>query len=211
MLFSMNPAGRIRTAIEKRNRELAFEAAIEAALGVVFSLIVFGGVFGIAWLSWVYFFSGFEFARATQVALGVTALFAVVATVSAWRRVDPMSNLEPLSDFEESLMLMGPALPYGIGMQPRHAVAGFASLLIGGPANLFDAWVTWRHRLPSDAVVFEKAAGVLQQAEEEMEMARIEDHRATLVLYRLGLVKQIGGREKRLALTEKGRDMLRSA
>lgn len=197
----------IQQAVAARNRELAIEAVIEAALGVLFCALVFGGVYVIAWFALMFMIS-FDASRASQYALGLTAIYATVATFSAWRRVDPLANVRRLSDVEESLMMMGPMLPYGIGMQPRHATAGAAVVLIGGPANLLEAWATWRHRLPSSGRVIESAAEVLQQAAHEVQVQQVADPLAAQVLHRLGLIKVTGEREKRLGLTEKGRGVL---
>ncbi len=123
--------------------------------------------------------------------------------------MNPLATVRKLTDFEDRMLVLEPMLPYGIGMQPRHASAGFATVLIAGPANFFEAWSTWRHRLPSGSKVIADAAEVLQQAADEVSVEDATDALAAMVLHRLGLIKMAGQREKHLALTVKGSDLLR--
>ncbi len=76
---------RLRKAIAARNREIVLEAGIEVAMGLVFCLIIFGGVFVVAWLGLM--FAGparLDSGRTAQYALLVTGVYALVATFTAW-------------------------------------------------------------------------------------------------------------------------------
>ena len=56
---------------------------------------MFGVIFGFTWM--VAMFLTFSTRRPTMIAAAVTALYALVAFVSAWRRVNPFEGFRPLN------------------------------------------------------------------------------------------------------------------
>jgi hypothetical protein len=199
---------RLRRCIKLRNRELGIDAAIKAGLGVLFSLVTFGCVF---WFSWVIGFAiaGYLGMRPWHLALGVTALFAMAATWSAWHRVNPLAGLQPLTDQELILTLISQAIPGVLYFSPRHAVAGAALLLLGGPANVVSALGIWAHRLRADDRLLGEAASVLTLCGEGCPVKQLPHLHAALLLRRLALVKPMpNGNSTSLAVTEKGRKLV---
>ena len=78
----MSTAGHIRAAVRARNRELAREALLEAGLGVVFCMVIFGGVFWIAWLAMMFFFTGLGYYAFTY--------FTMHRFTEGWKRIPPL-------------------------------------------------------------------------------------------------------------------------
>lgn len=180
---------RIKRAAAARNRELATEAAIAGAMGLLFTVITFAGVF---WISWIFCFFTFSYTYATRVALGVTALFAIVSFWSAWRRVDPNEPLGPMTDADVAREDLAGAftLASGVPILTRRGTAGAAMLLISGPANLFDAWELWRHRLPNNSILMDRAANLYDRAAKGVPVSQARDDAdAVILLRRLQLIK----------------------
>ena len=204
----MSTVEQIRQLVAERNHQLGVEAAVEAGLGLLFSAIVFGGVFWTTWL--VCFFVAF---RPTLIAAIVTGVFAAVSTISAWRRVDPYADLAPLTVDEKLRERTTLGLGYVIGfpMVTRRSLSGAAAVLIGGPANLFEAWSTWRHRLPAGDRLLHEAATVFQEADRGLDLQSVRDPGAANVLHRLGLIRtEVTGRDAvTIRLTQKGEDVAR--
>lgn len=194
--------------MRRRNRELALDALLKAGLGLVFSLFTFGIVF---WFSWVL---GFFFGRQLdlhpwQFAAIVTGLFFSVATWSAWRRVDPLAGLKPLSDQQLLLTAISQATGSMVYFSPRHASAGLAIILLGGPANLFEAVGIWVHRIRADASLLEKAARLLSLCKTQISAKEVRDPAGAVLLRRLALIKAVpSGASAALALTDKGLALL---
>jgi hypothetical protein len=203
----MHLVGRLRGAAGDRNREIIGEAIIELALGIIFSALTFGAVFLV---TWVIFYFGAGPLSGRNLALLVTGIFALVSVFEAWRRVDPLAGLEPMTERQLRLTMISISTPGITYFSPRHATAGIATLFIGGPANVFSALGNWRHRLRYDGALIEAAASVLAAAADGVPVEAVESPRAALLLHRLALVK-IGSdaRGDILELTEKGRTMLR--
>lgn len=195
---------RLAEMVRSRNRELAGDALLKAAIGVVFSLLTFGFVFWFGWFFGIYFSRQLNL-PAWQFGALFTGVFLVAATWSAWRRVDPLAGVAPLTDREWFLMMLSQAAG-GLGyFSPRHASAGFAVVLIGGPAGIIEAFGVWAHRIRADAGVIEDAARLLDRCEPQLPIAQVHNLAAAFLLYRLALVKLIGQEEERvLRLTEKG-------
>ncbi len=204
----MSTVEQIRRLVAERNRELGLEAAVEAALGLLFSAIVFGGVF---WTTWLVCF--FVIFRPTPIAAIVTGVFAAVSTISAWRRVDPYADLAPLTADEKVQEHIALGLGYvtGFPMVTRRSLSGAAAVLIGGPANLFEAWATWHHRLPTGDRLLHEAATVFQEADRGLDLRSVRDPAAVNVLHRLGLIRtEVTGRDTvTIRLTQKGQDVAR--
>lgn len=204
----MNPstqaADRLSRMVHRRNRELAFDAALKALLGIGFSLVTFGVLF---WMGW---FVGFFMARhlnlhAWQFGAIVTGLFFVVATWSAWRRVDPLAGLAPLSDRQLLLTMISQVSGEFLYFSPRHATAGAAIVLLGGPAGVFEALGTWAHRIRADSTLIEEAARLLALCQAELPAKEVREPAAAFLLRRLALIKVVPhGDSAALTLTDKG-------
>lgn len=201
-------AHRVRARTRARNRELALEAIIEQSIGALFTTMTIGFIFGFTWL--IVIFSGGPFGLARWQFAGLVAgTFLLVTFISAWRRVDPLGGVSPLSPGQEMATLISLATPGVMYFSPRHASAGAAALLIGGPENILNAFGTWRHRLPTGGRLYDQAAGVLVAAEAEPPASSIEQPRAAILLSRLALIKVVStGSTAKIMLTEKGRLLL---
>jgi hypothetical protein len=207
-MIPMDVARGIARLARQRNRELAMEASVELLLGVLFCALTFGAVFWAVWIGAFFTYARFDVGSATLIAGGATALYAIVAFVSAMRGVAPAANVRKLTDAEFRLMMIGHVLPFGIGMQPRHALAGVGMLLIAGPKNILDAWNTWRHRLPTGRVLFHDAAELLDDAARGQRIEDVRNPLAGVLLHRLGLITARGAAAGGLiVLTRKGEDV----
>lgn len=195
---------RLAEMVRRRNRELAVDAALKAGLGIVFSGLTFGVVF---WFGWVagFFFGRYLNLHAWQLGAIVAGTFFVVAAWSAWRRVDPLAGLEPLTDGQRLAALVGQASGAFVYFSPRHATAGAAIVLLGGPANVFEAFGLWAHRIRADAALFEQAARLLAMCQAELPAEEVRVLDAAFLLGRLALIKVIPrGESVALTLTDKG-------
>jgi hypothetical protein len=186
------------------NRDLAFESVGKALLGIVFSFFTFGLLF---WFGW---FAGFFVARSFgmqpwQFGALVSGLFLAVATWSAWQRVDPLAGLQPLSDQQLLLTMISQASPGLLYFSPRHATAGAALLLIGGPANLIEAFGIWGYRFRMEVPLIEEASCLLENCQVNCPIENIREPSAALLLKRLSLIKIVPSEDSvALSLTEKG-------
>ena len=99
------------------------------------------------------------------------------------------------------------AMGFGV-FSPRHATAGAAMLLIGGPASIITGYAVYRSRHPVDQETLSTASEILKQSVHGMDPHKIKDKKAAILLRRLGLVtaKDVGG--IRLVATEKGKRVL---
>ena len=204
----MTPVEAVRAAITERNREITLDAGIEIGMGVAYGLFTCAFIF---WLTWIAsaFRGSFLGLPSWLLAAIVTGLFAVVTTHQAWRRVDPLDAIEPMSDMEELVMVLSLATPKVMIVDPRRAIAGAAWFLLGGPANVFSGIATLRHRLPDDRAVIHDAAQMLADAERGLAVSSITDPRAATVLRRLMLIRSDPGRRTAtIVLTEAGRTLL---
>jgi hypothetical protein len=207
MTDSSHVLKRLGKMVRRRNGELVFEAALKGLFGVVFSLITFGLIFWIGWFSGLIFFAGALNLHAWQFGAILTGVFFVVATWSAWRRVNPLAGLRPLSDEEKIATLISQAAG-GLGLfSPRHASAGFAVVLIGGPASILEAIACWSLRLPARKAILQEAALLLETCPCPLE--RVQTPAAALLLKRLALITVIAlGESAALSLTDKGMNLL---
>src|SRR5262245_60114573 len=174
------------------NRRIVGEAVITLGVGVGVGVCVI--VYGVLlWLSWFVFtmcLASIRIGSALTSALIVTSLFVLASIWSAWRRHDPMENVQGMDPKLQGLQLgLGYAL--GVPVVNRQSLAGIASLFIGGPANLMDAWAIFRTRIKADSACVHSAAQLLEQSSsvDGVSSRMIRDPRAAGVLYRLGLIK----------------------
>ena len=197
-------ADRLHNIIHRRNRELVSDAGLKAGLGIAFSLVTFGMLW---WLGWVVgFMLGLQMGLdAWVIATLVTAVILVAATWSAWNRVDPLAGLEPLSDEQLMLTQISQAAG-GLGyFSARHASAGFAIVLLGGPAGIIEAFGIWAHRIRADVPLVEDAARLLDSCESDFPINKVSNLGAAFLLWRLALIRIVSDGESRcLKLTDKG-------
>lgn len=201
----MDIAAGIRRLVAARNRGLTFEAFVEFWLGVLFTALTLGFIYWIAWV-FTYFTSLQGYFPAI-----VTGLFALASFYEAWRRVNPLQGVRSLTDAEMRLTLIALATPHFAYFSPRHALAGWAMVVLGGPANIFASIATLMHRLPSGGALFECAADLLSRALDGVPIDRVENLRAAYLLQRLALIKSIavcGSENDTITTTQKGRDLL---
>jgi hypothetical protein len=206
-------AGRnIARIVARRNGETALEAFGEVALGVLFTALTFGVVY---WLAWVFGFFGLSGAlgmRASELAAWITGVLFVVAVLSAWRQVDPLQSLPPLTQRQELLTTISMASPNVLYFSPRHASAGVAMLLLGGPVNVMRGVGAWRHRVRWRGVTPDQAGALLARCERGLPLEQLDDLAGALLLRRLALIRVTGlGGTKTVELTEKGRAALHDA
>lgn len=206
--MSAAAALRIQELAAERNRELDLEAGITAALGVLFTLLIFGGLY---WVTFIWAFpsiSGGSIGFSPK-AFGVTAIFFVVAAATAWRQIDPLQKLDPMSPGDELLTSVSLAVGGAMAFSPRHAVAGVSSFLIGGPANIFEAIGIVRSRIRTPGETVTEAMFLLEQCRGRCPLRTVQSPRAVLLLRRLELIKVLDdSRGRALTVTEKGRGLL---
>jgi hypothetical protein len=197
----------VEDLVRRYNREVTLDACMKAGLGLLFSLLTFGFVFWGGWLA------AFCFARSLgiaewHIALLVTGLFFIVAAWSAWQRVDPLANVPRLTQQQWMLMIAGQAVGVHY-FSPRHALAGSAVVLLGGPANLFQALGIWQWRLNVDASLVEEASHLLVKCRESVSARHLRNPAAAMLLKRLRLIKLTQDAEgPAFTATDKGRKLL---
>ncbi len=198
-------ASRLLRRIEARNRELMTETAVDAAMGVFATVLTAGILYCIAWFVFKTI-AGRGFPAST-VALCTTALYVVVSAISAWKQVDPFVGLKPMSDTDHLLFAVSAGVNGYVHMN-RHTVAGFATLLMGGPVNLVSALGSWLHRLPTDPQVIDQAVEILAACRPEIDLKKARaSFPAAVLLRRLNLIVPRADSTV-VTLTEKGREVI---
>jgi hypothetical protein len=203
-------ASRLRELVREHGRELRTDILIRVVTGIFFSLLTFGFVF---WLVWVVgFVAAYQLGLAPwQLAAAVTGVFFVVASASAWYRVDPLSATRPMTPKEKMTFLVSRAV-LGAGFSPQHAVSGAATALIGGPANFVQALGVLNSRLRASDACVVAAARMLEACKKTYPIEKVKDADAAVLLRRLALIKFVPlDYSHRIALTEKAENLLRAA
>jgi hypothetical protein len=204
MTTSIDLTHRLNEMVRRRNRELAFDAALKASLGIFFTLITYGVLFWMGWVVGVLVAHSFNL-RPWQFAAILSGTFFVVAMWSAWRRVDPLVGLSRLSDQQLLLTLISQASPELLYFSPRHATAGAALILLGGPANVFEALGIWAHRIRVHGSLIEDASRLLQSCDGGLPVEQVDVPGAAVLLKRLALITIVPkGESAALVLTDKG-------
>ncbi len=197
--------------VAERNADLAQTAAIQGVTGlgclvvtagllmVLFSLFIGLGWFGLRGAFWF--------------AVGATALYLAVATYSAWRRIDPLASLAPLTRAEADRRAIEDALADltdGPLLLREEAVAGLASGLVAGPANLFAAWRTWRRRVLLDRDLSKGCEALLARAAAPEGAPVASAPRSAAALVQLGLARVALGEDGALwvRLSPKGKQLV---
>jgi hypothetical protein len=211
MNLSPQVVHRLNDLVRRHNREIAFQAALKGSLGIAFTLVTYGFIF---WFGWFVgcLIASYLGLTAWQFGVILTSLFFVAATWSAWRRVDPLAGLKPLSDAQWSLMLLGPTLTGTIYFRPRHATAGAAVVLIGGPASVMTAFGIWTHRLRIAGFSLDDAAQLLAACRTAFPADQVREPRTALLLMHLHLIKVVpSGDSVGLVVTDRGFAVLEGA
>jgi hypothetical protein len=200
---------RLREMVSGYNRDVRLEVLFKSLLGLGFSVLVFGFVFWLAWFTGLFFTASLHL-HAWQFAILVAGLFLIVATWSAWKQVDPLAGLQPLTDQQRLLTLISQATPGVVYFSPRHATAGAAAVLLAGPANILEALGIWVWRLRLDPMLLEEAARLLNACNANYRIEEIREPEAALLLKRLALVKLVPlDDSSALTLTEKGEKIVK--
>ena len=187
---------RLLAYVDERNAQLTTDAALQAGMGLGFCVLTFGGFWWVAWLLFGSFRHGFS----SPLPLTVTAIYAAVATWSAWRGVNPYDNLRPLTnaevqrrEIEEAVRLCIASAGLGsggagLGLARREGIAGCAHVLLAGPEGVIKGLRTWRKRLVPDPTLLLAAQGLLDAAAHEPQTLDANP-RAAILLAHLGLVR----------------------
>ncbi len=201
---------RLRKSIQRRNSELQTQALVDGVMGLLVTGGTFGMIFAGAWLfSFVSVASSSS--GAALIAFFVTAAMLGVTLYSAWRRVNPMADLDPpppehpTVEWVENVLSEVSDVPV---IDPRFAVAGAAALLMSGPENLLEAIAVWQHRLPVDDAVVKHAGELLELCREGASVGDIHDTQSAIVLRRLTLIRIVPDEIPRLETTDRGQRLL---
>ncbi len=185
-------AERIGEAVRSYNAELTLRMWIALGMGVLVTLGVFGFLYILAWMAvWLFW----DWDLATPVGLGITLVFLVFSIVGALRNEDVLKGLQPLSETQLAVIAVSQAMGGVFITSPRHAVAGFASILTHGPVCVFEGLACKRARLPKDSASLRACASVLVRMDHPLVVEEIEPPIAGVQLHRLLLIKtaQHGG------------------
>ena len=94
-------------------------------------------------------------------------------------------------------------------VSPRHVTAGTAAILIGAPANLFQAVGVWRSRFRADASLINDAARLLAHCREQFPAAQVRRPSAAILRKRQARIKFVpAGDSADLTVTERGAKVL---
>jgi hypothetical protein len=178
----------------ERNANHMQDVVLKGVMGLAFTAVTFGAFYALTWLfvgiAWSKSFSG-----ASTIASVVTAIYFGVAAWSAWRKIDPVANLAPLTRKERARREVEDAVRDAVGggldkALRRDGIAGFGNLLIAGPASLVGAWEAWRKRLPMDPDLLAAGEAILGGSLEDAgHPVGDDDGRGLLALLHLGLVR----------------------
>jgi len=197
-------AARLNQLIAAENRRIIGEAVIAMLVGAATCILVYGGMFWIVYLA-LYFTRPFGLRQPALASLVITGVFMLFSVISAWRRVDPIDDVEAMDPAKQSLQM---SLGYmaGVPVLNRQSIAGFASLFIGGPMNLIDGSTLFRSRIRCDASTIASAAGILSACRDGLPLSPALLPAAIGLLFRLGLIKAAshGSGAIELHLTAKG-------
>lgn len=200
---------KLKLLIASERRRNAGEVIITFLVGVISCLLIYGVTFWTIWLG-IYLFGGSYRHQALLVAFIIVVVFALFSFWYAWRGIDPISDVDiDLTVPRRHGAELAIGLALGIPIIRRASLAGFASLLIGGPANLLDAWSLWRSRLRADDALLDAASKLLRDAVQGISADQVNNPSAVALLARMGLIKANIGQNDQLILqaTVKGAEM----
>jgi hypothetical protein len=200
--------------IRDRNADRASDAITKAVMGAVFTGVTFFVILMGCW-----FFSlvaTTTVTRAGWLALGLTVLYLALAFLSAWKLIDPMTELVPPSvkdaapeDAIETIF-PGGADRFESAFQ-REPVPGWAAILLAGPVSLVEAIAAWQDRIPETPALLESAQKLLDElVGTALAADAVVDRDALVLLVRLGVVKAVrhAGDEVTISLNAKGKTLV---
>lgn len=191
---------RLQALLTDENRRLAFETSLLAVIGLAICLVVFGLSFVLLLIPY------FGIPRVVSALIGTT-LLAVGSLVAAWRQVNPLEGMAPLSMDERMEMKVRNAIG-AYGGSPRFALAGLKMLFMSGPTSLFAAWRDWRRRFTWAPEVVDAAADLLAACQTPQPLQQVAEEPALLLL-ELRLAKVVGeDAHARLSITQRGKELI---
>jgi hypothetical protein len=139
----MSCAG-IRDAIAKQNEASRIRAWVALLIGLLCCLAV------LIVTIMVCFMIGFTGRWWLHIAVGIFAIFMIVSLIAMRAGVDPELDAGPITASDLTIAQWMRAIG-GVHVIPRHTIAGFAGLIMHGPALLIEAAAISRHRsIPGD-------------------------------------------------------------
>lgn len=206
----------VADVVAAKNEDRVFDAAMHGIGGVILGAFVFGFVYGVAWITLLFVLSIRQ--SPTLYAAGVTLVFVAAAAWSAVRDEDPLADLAPLSSAEAARRQVEKMLAASMGgrglvaLGDRRTIAGFASVLIGGPRGLVKAWRALAARYPTDPELLSSAQDLLERCARKdlaADDAEERDPRGFYLLWNLNLVRLERGADGWLLRpTFKGKELL---
>lgn len=199
----------VRREVRSINRDLTLQGVV----AIVWGLLSGFSIFMITWASCFMLHSHLPLGPTTM-ALIITGVFLLVATISTLRGVIPQARA-----YNEQEDVLGRRLGYLVMGRPLNilgASSGITMVIMHCPASLLAGWGYLRHRLPSDEATLKAAADVLARVASNavVDIAAVRPPTpplAAIVLIRTGLAKaSIRGEQITLTPTTKAREGLAS-
>ncbi len=197
----------IQSHVRSINRDLTLQGTVAVAWGLLSGF----SIFVITWASCFMLYSQLPLGPTTM-ALIITGVFLLVATISTLRGIEP-----EVRAYNEQEQVLGRRLGYLVMGRPLNilgASSGITMVIMHCPSSLLSGWAYLRHRLPSDETTINAAAAVLARAMNNatIDVSEVKPATAAIVLIRTGLVKtNINGETIVLAATIKAREALNTA
>lgn len=194
----------LRGELRGINRDLTLQGTVAIAWGLLSGF----SIFMITWASSFMLHSHLPLGPTTM-ALIITGVFLLVATISTLRGVIPDARA-----YNEQEDVLGRRLGYLVMGRPLNllgASSGITMAIMHCPASLLAGWGYLRHRLPSDDATLNAAAEVLASIVNNIvvNIATVRPSTAAIVLIRTGLAKaNIRGEQITLTPTIKAREAL---
>lgn len=196
----------VAEALRDHNTDLATRAYVAIAMGVLTSLLVYVFILVIC-----FFFFCLSAAPWYLVGTVIFAVFYAVAWRACKRGVDPIDGIAPVDEDDFGAIKLA-TLATGFPLSPRHTVAGFAGIIMHGPASIIEGRDLLTTRLPDDEAAITAAANLLVTLLDDpvnpkgRPIDQVQDKNAALALARIGLAKL--DRRAVLQATMKARDRL---
>lgn len=197
----------VQRQVRSINRDLTLQGTVAIAWGLLSGF----SIFVMTWASCFMLYSQLPLGP-TSMALIITGIFLLVATISTLRGIEPEVRASTQQE-----QVLGRRLGYLVMGRPLNilgASSGITMVIMHCPASLIGGWGYLRHRLPGDETTINAAAAVLARAMNNatIDVGEVKPATAAIVLIRTGLVKtNINGETIVLAATIKAREVLNTA
>lgn len=202
----MIEADRIAKLVRKRNKKLQNEALIDLGIGAFWLTVIYGSLLV---LSCVWFMRVRVDSPETW-AFWLTVGTAGCCGLVAWRQVEPMRGIAPMTDTQRALTFISQASPNVLYFSPLHAGAGLVELMSSGFRPFFDGLGQYLNRVSESPDVQTQAAEILVQTANGLPLRSVGSPEALLLLRQLKLVRiEIRGVTDTLLPTERGERLLR--